>query len=428
MRRWSGVVAFSLALLAGVVGVAGSQPNQGRWVIHDLGSLGGNSGVAALNERGQVVGWASGEHEPGRLVRSAVVWENGRVTNNPFFLGYSSAADINEQGLVIGKEVSIGWAQERWRTSTVTHPVRRSLTEKFRRVVREVGGEAVAVNERGQVVGGMEAPDTRPNPEAGGLVGHAFLWEKLRPQDLGTLGGPWSMATAINDRGQVIGWADTKSKSRHAFLWEDAKMRDLGAPGGTSSSATAINGHGQVIGTAGIAEQSAGHAFLWQAGKMRDLGTLGGPSSAAFAINEQGQVVGQAETMVKDRYGYPRAHAFLWQDGKMRDLGTLGGRYSFAAAINREGQVVGSSTTRTGDWHAFVWQSGRMIDLGLLPGHRGSTAVSINDRGQIIGNVGYSQIGDLHLSAMTNRDPWSTPWYKKANQQHAVLWTLRHGT
>src|ERR1700693_5850001 len=52
--------------------------------------------------------------------------------------------------------------------------------------------------------------------------------------DLGTLGGYYAGATAINNRGQVVGYAATMSKDRtgryisHAFLWENGRMRDLG--------------------------------------------------------------------------------------------------------------------------------------------------------------------------------------------------------
>ena len=47
----------------------------------------------------------------------------------------------------------------------------------------------------------------------------AFLWEKGRTTSLGTLGGVESAATAINDSGQVVGWASTRAGKWHAVLW-----------------------------------------------------------------------------------------------------------------------------------------------------------------------------------------------------------------
>ena len=36
---------------------------------------------------------------------------------------------------------------------------------------------------------------------------------------LPTLGGAKSWAVAINDGGQIVGWAQTKTGKKHAVLW-----------------------------------------------------------------------------------------------------------------------------------------------------------------------------------------------------------------
>jgi probable HAF family extracellular repeat protein len=166
--------------------------------------------------------------------------------------------------------------------------------------------------------------------------------------DLGTLGGSFSQAYGINDKGQVVGCATTTSGSLHAFLWSNGTLQDLDTLGGSYSQAHGINNTGQVVGVAGTSSGFK-HAFLWHKGTMKDLGILGGNNSHANRINNIGQVVGGAQSS-SGTY-----HAFLWEKGKMKDLGTLGGNSSIASeillggnstianGINNTGQVVGSA-------------------------------------------------------------------------------------
>jgi probable HAF family extracellular repeat protein len=45
--------------------------------------------------------------------------------------------------------------------------------------------------------------------------------DQYRTIDLGSLGGDFSFATAVNNRGQVVGQSLTAESWNHAFLWSN---------------------------------------------------------------------------------------------------------------------------------------------------------------------------------------------------------------
>jgi len=86
--------------------------------------------------------------------------------------------------------------------------------------------------------------------------------------DLGTLGGTFSIATAVNNKGQVAGQSSTATQNPadnqgDPFLYSNGKMIDLGNFGGSSGNiANALNDEGVVAGVAYTADGNP-RAFLW---------------------------------------------------------------------------------------------------------------------------------------------------------------------
>jgi probable HAF family extracellular repeat protein len=134
--------------------------------------------------------------------------------------------------------------------------------------------------------------------------------------DLGTLGGVESEATAINDKGTIIGYSEVTgtTTTKQAFNYRHGKMTDLGTLAGSKESfAYALNDFGEIVGLSGervegpgeirecdgIGNETgfSGHAFLYRHGAMVDLNTLLPPNSGwtltiAKGINDSGEIVG----------------------------------------------------------------------------------------------------------------------------------------
>jgi probable HAF family extracellular repeat protein len=239
--------------------------------------------------------------------------------------------------------------------------------------------EATAINARGEVVGWSTL-------DGGEAVTHAFRWRRGRMVDL----APLTAANAINDHGVIAGAGVTATGEYHAFRWARGKATDLGTLGGDFSQALGINNRGQIV---GLSTTAAGepHAFLWARGRMTDLAL----PVTANDINERGQIVGSYRPPGEDE---PHAYLYRLRQRRLTDLGTIYGLFSEATAVNNRGQVVGyvGVRDRLGPNSAFRWSKGHMIDLETSlesTGSEYSQALGINDRGTVVGVIGVPSVG-----------------------------------
>jgi len=261
------------------------------------------------------------------------------------------------------------------------------------------------INDPGEAVGMSETSVPDPNGEdVCGFGTHLtclpFLWQNGVMSALPTVGGNNGQASAINNKGQVAGYAEngvvdstcppgiTNNRIDLPVVWDKGKAQALPTIGSDPDGvAFGINNQGQAVGYSGTCT-AANEAVVWENGIATALPDLGYPSAIAFAINSHGQIVGQAVN------SDGTALAALWQNNTVTSLGPLlpGDVSSFATSINNRGQVVGSSfnSNNGASWsHGLIWQNGVTIDLNtLFPASSHLFVISasnINDSGQIAG-------------------------------------------
>ena len=313
--------------------------------VTTLQGLGGAAGANGINNRNWVTGQANRE---GDLVSRAALWIGGPT---PIDLGSLGGPDTN---------------------SAVAWPVKNN------------GGVIVGIS------------DTIQDNPLAPLQNNFSCWPFFAP------GAP---------TGKVC----------KGFRWEKGVMTALPAfPGGYNSYATAVNDKGQIVGWAenGVHDPTCDpdwqtlqfRAVMWgPKGEMQELPPLSGdPTSAATAINIKGQVVGISGDCGIAVGGVSARHSVLWENGVPQRIDDLGGHtWNTPTAINKDGVVVGFSLPLdqegTTFYRAFVWtKEGGLRKLDEMPGTIRSQALGINDSNQI---VGLARITGVGLRAVV----WQSP-------------------
>lgn len=258
---------------------------------------------------------------------------------------------------------------------------------------------AYGINDRGQIVGSMSSA----------TVPHAALWDNGQMTDLQPPGQPpsfTSTAVSINNDGIIAGFGSYREGTHYCpcsqfILWDDDGPHLLGVypnenNGDNGARATAINDRGEIVGwSVDFDPVSRMRAVVWYQSEWRQLAglTATGPSQAN-GINNQGQIVGWSEDADHIR------HAVIWDGGTIVDLGSPGE----ATAINERGDVVGTVqlTGPNGEiiTRAALWERNAdgAVELSPLPGSQNSYALAINNRSNVVGYSANSGL-DPHLRA-----------------------------
>jgi hypothetical protein len=226
-----------------------------------------------------------------------------------------------------------------------------------------------------------------------------------------------AQAKALNDRGDIVGFADgvdPNDPAIHAVLWRNGKAGgavDLGVlPGYVSSEAYGVNNDGVVFGLL-YDKQDRTFPFRWEAGRMTLLKGPKGQRDQADVpdrntVNDRGEIAGTLKIAGQLR-------AVRWSpDGKPTLLPALPGHaWTYAFSINSAGIVSGWSRklpSEDGEENPVLWDaSGKVIPLKTAPGRADGIAEATNRSGLTVGYLG--NLG-------TDDDP---------ERDNAVVWQTR---
>jgi probable HAF family extracellular repeat protein len=249
------------------------------------------------------------------FINLGFVWENNQMRGLPNFPGGNNGFATGANNL----RQAVGWAENDVHDGDCVSPqVLRFLPARWTLgppdqiqdlplFPGDTSGAATAINDNGQIVGISGICDQAVGRHT---AKHAVLWENGGVIDLGNLGAQWwNTPTAINQRGDIVGFAGDPAfvdgDILHAFMWtrEDG-IRHLKplrnrTPEHVDSEAYGINEARQVVGVSCDADFVDCRAVIWDHGNTpTDLNDLKGGFSArletAKDINDKGEITGRA--------------------------------------------------------------------------------------------------------------------------------------
>ncbi|WP_238446786.1 PEP-CTERM sorting domain-containing protein [Azohydromonas australica] len=323
MSRFSVLSVLALVLLPWPAAVQAEL----RYRVEGLGLPDGLQGSLlyvtpmALNNRGEVTGFVDGAIE-----QTGFVYRNGHMQllrdsrQRHVLLG----DDINDRGQIVGQllldnEQRVPYVLDKGRFKDLGRPLDR-----------DEWGEALGINEAGQVVGRL------------GQKGFIYDGTRSRYLQVPNPGTVW--AQDINDAGVIVGEAFVNAPDGPnvwTFISEGSGFKLLEPPteDGFSVLALDVNNAGQMLQLA--MRNGTVRSFIYADGRYTPIPELGQePSTRLLALNNQGWGVGD--------YSSLHGSALLYRDGVsynltslIRPLDAANWILQSAADINERGQIVG---------------------------------------------------------------------------------------
>lgn len=240
-------------------------------------------------------------------------------------------------------------------------------------VVLAANARPVDINNQGEIVGAIRVSTSSSGAEP---QDHAFVYRKGKISSLGSLGGAYTQANAINNKGEIAGHGTLVVNGKtvvHGYVHRNGVMQDMKLSEG-SFYFYDMNDAGEIVGN--FNDRTP---FIFSNGQARTLGNLPGSSSSdARIINASGKILGTSENIGD----LSSVRTFLYSSGELQDLSSGAGcRSSSYQALNDTDQLAGLCDGK------LVIRSGSAIkQLGSIPGSERTEVIDMNNSGQVVGN------------------------------------------
>ena len=237
--------------------------------------------------------------------------------------------------------------------------------------------EATAMNNRGEVIGWYTHDG----------IQHGFIWRNGQFTTLNERFNPavlYMEPQGLNNRSQITGnFSNWETGRFSGFLLDGDHLRIIdGPPGAQYVWVSGINDHGTMFGTSYDAD---GNESSWV---LKDgTYTVLDPNFIPVRMNKRGVIVGQL--FVPPFFTY----AAYWKNG---EIVTVEPSHTFGTGLNDRGLMTG---THLGNG-AFVWGPGYLEYLPPLRQYAFSVTGSPNNAGDIVGTTEYTEYVTINRATL----------------------------
>lgn len=230
------------------------------------------------------------------------------------------------------------------------------------------GTVATAINNSGQIVGTYTTVSLTPQKSNG------FIYNGSTFTTLNIPGAVLTQPKGINTSGQVVGYY--QSPSEHGFLQSGGTFTTFDYPGATYTDFLSINDSGTITGVAGIGGSAV--CFVYSAGVFTTINTSAYPNyfCNSAAINNSGQI---ALTLQTKSTGLSPLLGLIGTNGVFTAISVPGSTFGTAAGLNNLGDVVGSKS-----------ENGYFYGYAAFVSANGATLTSVAPNGATVGGSAFT--------------------------------------